>query len=99
VTGASDRVADTCNRWACSDNTMDNRTRDLDAEVLRRQCLALDGMHAVKFGCGTGQDTAWLAGRARRVTAMGLSAGMLTRARARLPVPHVRLLRQDIRQT
>jgi malonyl-CoA O-methyltransferase len=82
--------------WAESYDTDANATRDLNALVLRRQPLDLDGRDVLEFGCGTGLNTAWLAQRSRRLVAMDLSAGMLEHARARVKLPNVSFVQHDI---
>ena len=82
--------------WAAIYDSDENRTRDLDALVLRAAPLALDGAHVIEIGAGTGKNTVWLAGRAARVTALDLSCEMLDRARARGLGDHVAFHEQDI---
>jgi malonyl-CoA O-methyltransferase len=55
------------------------------------------GADVLELGCGTGKNTIWLAGLARSVVAIDLSAGMLERARERVSASHVRFAQQDIR--
>jgi malonyl-CoA O-methyltransferase len=97
--GALD-VARAYDRWAASYDAQRNTTRDLDAEVVRRAPLAVEGADVLELGCGTGKNTAWLAGRARTLLALDFSAGMLARARQRLAdagMRHVALVRHDVR--
>ena len=83
--------------WARTYDEMPNATRDLDARALRAQPLDLAAGVVLEVGCGTGKNTAWLAGRARRVLAADLSPGMLARARERVRAPAVSFLRFDLR--
>ncbi len=53
----------------------------------------------LELGCGTGKNTAWLAEVANSVHAFDFSEGMLARARARVPVEHVRFQRLDLART
>src|SRR5215207_7367164 len=89
-------------RWAASYDSDRNLTRDLDARVLREAPLDVDGRDVLELGCGTGKNTAWLAGRARSVVALDFSDGMLARARERLAglgtLQRVRLERHDVRE-
>ncbi len=89
-------IAALYDRWSPSYDEDANRTRDLAGVVLRRE---LDGGtigNVVELGCGTGLNTAWLAGRARSVVALDFSAGMLDRARERVPAG-ARFVLHDIR--
>ncbi|HSJ65073.1 MAG TPA: class I SAM-dependent methyltransferase [Gemmatimonadaceae bacterium] len=92
-----DDVARAYDRWAASYDADRNLTRDLDAEVVRRAPLGVDGADVLELGCGTGKNTVWLAERARSVVAMDFSAGMLARARDRLNAnSRVRFVQHDI---
>jgi malonyl-CoA O-methyltransferase len=94
-------VARAYDRWAASYDADRNLTRDLDAEVVRRAPLALDGRDVLELGCGTGKNTTYLAARARTVLALDFSDGMLARARDRVAgagAAHVRFARHDVRE-
>ena len=91
-------VASAYDQWAASYDEDQNTTRDLDAAVLRRASIAISGSDVLELGCGTGKNTVWLAERARSVIGLDLSEGMLSRARARVPSPHVRFVQHDVRE-
>lgn len=93
-----DGVARAYDRWAASYDADRNVTRDLDATVVRSVNLPIDGVDVVELGCGTGKNTAWLADRAGRVTALDFSPGMLARAQERVAASHVRFAEHDIRR-
>lgn len=93
-----DSVARAYDRWAASYDADRNATRDLDATVVRSANLPIDGADVVELGCGTGKNTAWLADRGASVTGLDFSPGMLTRARERVAVEHVRFAEHDIRR-
>jgi len=95
---AGAEIARAYDRWARTYDTDANATRDLDAEVLRRSSLEIDGRDVLELGCGTGKNTVWLAERARRVIAMDFSPGMLEVARGRVPLDRVRLVQHDVRE-
>ena len=82
--------------WAEIYDSNANRTRDLDALVLRSAELPLDGAQVIEIGAGTGKNTTYLAERAGRVLALDLSSAMLDKARARLSADHVRFAEHDI---
>lgn len=92
-----DVVARAYDTWAATYDDDLNATRDLDAAVVRQVPLAVSGADVVELGCGTGKNTAWLAGRARSVVALDFSPGMLAKARARVPDAHVRFVEHDLR--
>ena len=95
---AGAEIARAYDRWARTYDTDANTTRDLDAEVLRRSSLAIDGRDVLELGCGTGKNTGWIAERARSVIGMDFSPGMLEVAHARVPLERVRLVQHDIRE-
>lgn len=97
VTGIDPRTA--YDLWSATYDTGTNRTRDLDALVLRRQvALALDGSDVLEVGCGTGKNTEWLAQHARSVLALDFSTGMLDKARERVRSERVRFVQHDLRE-
>jgi ubiquinone/menaquinone biosynthesis C-methylase UbiE len=93
-----DDVAHAYNRWAASYDADKNATRDLDALVMRRIPLALEGKEVLELGCGTGKNTVFLAEHAARVTAVDFSEGMIARAHQRLVTSNVTFVRHDVRE-
>jgi len=71
-------------RWAAQYDTDANDTRDLNAEVLRKQAFIEEGDFVIELGCGTGLNTEWLAAQAGSIVATDVSEKMLDRARERL---------------
>lgn len=94
----SNDVADAYDRWAASYDADKNATRDLDAVVIRKVPVALDGRDVLELGCGTGKNTEFIAERANRVLAMDFSEGMIARAHERIAAPNVRFLLHDVRE-
>jgi ubiquinone/menaquinone biosynthesis C-methylase UbiE len=85
--------------WAESYDTNENRTRDLDALVLRTHELDIAGRDVLEIGCGTGKNTEWLVQHAESVTALDLSPEMLARARARITSVNVKFAEHDIQRS
>ena len=85
--------------WAESYDTNENRTRDLDAVILRQHELDIAGRDVLEIGCGTGKNTEWLAQHASSVVGMDLSPEMLSRARSRLSSSNVSFAEHDIQRT
>jgi len=81
TTSATVRAA--YDRWAAGYDTDRNRTRDLDAHATRATLAALCPTNILELGCGTGKNTAFLAGLGAPVQALDFSAAMLAHARAR----------------
>ena len=91
-------VAQAYDRWAASYDADKNATRDLDAIVVRRVPLTLEGRDVLELGCGTGKNTTYLAEHAARVVAMDFSEGMIARAHERDATSNVEFLRHDVRE-
>lgn len=91
-------IAGAYDRWADSYDRDRNLTRDLDARVLQASGLDVRARRVVEIGCGTGKNTRWLASGARSLCALDFSEGMLARARAAVPDPHVRFVHHDLRE-
>jgi malonyl-CoA O-methyltransferase len=95
--GSGDEIAKAYDRWSSTYDADKNTTRDLDAAVLRRAPLALEGKDVLELGCGTGKNTAYLAATAAKVYALDFSEGMIARAHERLTTSNVRFIRHDVR--
>lgn len=92
----SDGVSAAYDRWAATYDSDANRTRDLDALVVRRAAPDVTDRDVVELGPGTGKNTLWLAERAQSVIGLDASPGMLAVARTRVTAGHVRFLEHDI---
>ena len=81
---SSPSVGAVYDRWAASYDTDANKTRDLDASVLRLKAPNVSGLDVLELGPGTGKNTTWIAKRARSVIGLDASPGMLAIAQQRL---------------
>ena len=90
-------VASAYTLWSETYETVENATRDLAAQILRRRFPDLQGRDVLEIGCGTGVNTRYLAEQARSVQALDFSPGMLAQARTNVPANNVRFAQQDIR--
>ncbi|MCY4028021.1 MAG: class I SAM-dependent methyltransferase, partial [Acidobacteria bacterium] len=70
----------------------------LEGPHVRAALGEVRGLDVVDLGCGTGRHTAWLAQAGARVTALDFSAGMLARARRKVPAATVRFLVHDLHE-
>jgi ubiquinone/menaquinone biosynthesis C-methylase UbiE len=84
--------------WAASYDADKNVTRDLDATVVRRAPLDLNGRDVLELGSGTGKNTVYFAEHARHVTALDFSAAMIARAHSRLATSNVTFVQHDVRE-
>jgi len=87
---------DAYDRWAAQYDTDANDTRDLNAEVLRKQTFIENDDAVLELGCGTGLNTKWLATQARHVVATDVSDEMLARAREHITPDSVTLQALDV---
>jgi ubiquinone/menaquinone biosynthesis C-methylase UbiE len=90
-------IAAAYNDWAETYDIVQNRTRDLAADVLRHEGLNLADRKVVEVGCGTGRNTLWLADRGAEIVGLDFSEQMLARAKARVQNPRVCFIQHDAR--
>ena len=83
-------------KWSSIYDTNHNRTRDLDAAVIKRLPLNLDQRRVCEAGCGTGKNTRWLTTRASGVIALDFSEGMLNKARESITATNVTFMQHDL---
>ena len=84
--------------WAGTYDAVTNPTRDLEAQAIRAVLPAGPFAQAIELGCGTGKNTAWLATKAARLTAVDFSGEMLRQAQAKCAAPTVHFQQADITQ-
>ena len=82
--------------WAHTYDDDRNLTRDLDEQVMRQTFGGAKYQAVLEIGCGTGKNTALLAGIAERVQAIDFSEVMIERARRRSPFDHVNFTVADL---
>ncbi len=86
------------NQWAAGYDQDENRTRDLDQAVTRRQFENLRFNHILELGCGTGKNTRFFAEIGLAVHALDFSEGMLQKAQQKIKAKHVRFSQTDLTQ-
>ncbi|MBL7952773.1 MAG: class I SAM-dependent methyltransferase [Flavobacteriales bacterium] len=84
--------------WSAQYDKDHNRTRDMEAQVLRSTLAPLTFHRVLEIGCGTGKNTAWLVGSAQHITAIDLSEGMLDVARDKIRSARVCFRQADVLQ-
>lgn len=89
-------VQNAYNEWSDSYDTDENRTRDLDRDIVRRRLGGLRFDSILEIGCGTGKNTAFLAGIGQSVRAVDFSEGMIARAREKVQAENVQFSLMDI---
>lgn len=91
-------IRDDYTRWAHRYDTDPNRTRDLDREVMKTLLVGRHYDRTIEAGCGTGKNTAHLAGISDSVLSLDFSPGMLARARENVRLPNVTFRQADLRE-
>ena len=92
------KVQEAYQEWAATYDSDRNLTRDLDQQVTVTVLGSLRLESVLEIGCGTGKNTALLAGIARRVHAIDRSAAMIARAKEKSPFDNVIFTVADISQ-
>jgi 2-polyprenyl-3-methyl-5-hydroxy-6-metoxy-1,4-benzoquinol methylase len=84
------------NIWASQYDTNDNKTRDLEGQALRSSLADISFDNCLEIGCGTGKNTEWLIQKAKLITAIDLSEGMLAKAKQKISSNRVNFKQVDI---
>jgi len=90
------KVEDAYNAWSATYDSDHNRTRDLDEQVARQELQNLRCKAVLELGCGTGKNTQLLADISERVYSLDFSAGMIEKAKQRVPAANVTFELADI---
>jgi ubiquinone/menaquinone biosynthesis C-methylase UbiE len=84
------------NNWASQYDTNVNKTRDLEAYVLRKVLSGIPFKSCLEIGCGTGKNTEWIIQKADKVTAVDLSDEMLAKAKEKINSEKAEFIQADI---
>ena len=84
------------NRWSMTYDSVDNKTRDLEATVLRKLLSNIDFTDVIELGCGTGKNTVWLVEKADHVIGIDFSEEMLSVARKKFNTGTIDFTNADI---
>ncbi len=84
------------NEWSYSYDQDENRTRDLDRDVVRKKLGDLHFDSILEIGCGTGKNTSFLAWIGQSVRAVDFSEGMIAKAREKVKAENVHFSMMDI---
>jgi ubiquinone/menaquinone biosynthesis C-methylase UbiE len=91
-------VQNAYNEWADQYDTNLNKTRDLEALVLRETLGPLAFNSCLEIGCGTGKNTIWFQTKAQQVLAVDFSEEMLSKAKEKINSSNVSFVQADINQ-
>ena len=84
--------------WSATYDQDRNLTRDLDEMITREMLADLSSNSTLEIGCGTGKNTALLAGISQHVSAVDFSPGMIEKARTKLSSDNVEFIVANISQ-
>jgi len=90
------QTQDAYNNWAKTYDTVVNKTRDLEAIAIKSVLGASVYNSILELGCGTGKNTAWLAGKCEALTAADFSAEMMALAQQKINSAKVTFKQADI---
>jgi ubiquinone/menaquinone biosynthesis C-methylase UbiE len=72
------------NAWAKTYDSVENKTRDLDAVALKTVLAETKGTTILEIGCGTGKNTEWLKNQCEKLVSVDFSKEMLTIAKEKI---------------
>ncbi|CAN5233992.1 class I SAM-dependent methyltransferase [soil metagenome] len=84
------------NQWSSTYDSKVNKTRDLEAVANEQLLSAVKFSTAIELGCGTGKNTGRIAANTRQLTAVDFSEEMLSIAKSKIALPHVKFHQADI---
>ena len=82
--------------WSTQYDSNENKTRDLEAIVLRESLKDIAFESCLEVGCGTGKNSQWLITKANHVTAVDLSTEMLAKAKEKIKSDKIDFVQADI---
>lgn len=86
------------NAWSATYDTVENKTRDLEARALRESIFSTEPVDILEIGCGTGKNTEFLQTFAGHLVGADFSAEMLAIAREKIKAENVGFRQLDLRQ-
>jgi ubiquinone/menaquinone biosynthesis C-methylase UbiE len=86
------------NAWSETYDTVENKTRDLEARALR-QIISEENLAILEIGCGTGKNTEFLLTKAESLIGADFSAEMLEKAKSKIGSEKVEFRQLDLRES
>ena len=84
--------------WSANYDTVENKTRDLEAKSLRETFSISEPLDILEIGCGTGKNTEWLLTKAAHLIGADFSAEMLAKAKEKIAAENVEFKQLDLRE-
>jgi ubiquinone/menaquinone biosynthesis C-methylase UbiE len=85
------------NAWSETYDSVENKTRDLEARALR-ESISGENLEILEIGCGTGKNTEFLQTKAKILIAADFSAEMLAKAKEKITGDKVEFRQLDLRE-
>ena len=85
-------IKDAYNKWSSQYDSNQNKTRDLEGEVLRETLKDYQSENLLEIGCGTGKNTEWFVKNYAQVTSVDFSENMLAVAKAKVKSTNVEFI-------
>jgi ubiquinone/menaquinone biosynthesis C-methylase UbiE len=85
------------NSWSATYDSVENKTRDLEARALR-ESISGEDLEILEIGCGTGKNTLFLQTKAKRLIGADFSEEMLAKAKQKITTETVEFRRLDLRE-
>ena len=85
------------NAWSETYDTVENKTRDLEAAALR-ESISGENLNILEIGCGTGKNTEFLQTKAAKLIGADFSPQMLERAKEKITAKNVEFKQLDLRE-
>ena len=82
--------------WSKQYDTNENKTRDLEAEALRKVLKDIEFNSCLEIGCGTGKNTVWLLEKVKHLTAVDFSEEMIAKAKEKIKSEKIKFIQADI---
>ena len=86
------------NKWSKSYDTVENKTRDLEARAIR-ESISGENLEILEIGCGTGKNTEFLQAKAKHLIGADFSEEMLALAKQKIAAANVEFRRLDLRES
>lgn len=87
------------NNWSETYDEDSNLTRDLDAEIVRKEFINSRFNSILEVGCGTGKNTTLFSQIGDKIYALDFSEGMISQAREKVQGKNITFIQTDITQT
>ena len=86
------------NEWSKTYDTMQNKTRELEAKALRESISDFGPVNILEIGCGTGKNKKFLQTKALNLIGADFSAEMLAKAKEKITAANVEFRQFDLRE-